>query len=232
MTPLWPGDGDLYFNTYRRAAKARMMMRDGRVGFVAFDATEPRMVAATADAILITAPDEIVALADTAVRELGVPPEVVQRTRQRLIDGKRVLFRMAVQHAVWLDVPAGLRATTSSGRHGGARSDTGKGGRDRDALGLDPAAIQSLLAASPAGAVAHIGEDGYPNVTVCGMAFDGSRVRLIGSSCVAGQQVCLVVDRGGSYAEIVGAVVRGQLAGDLSLGLDDVVSFDFAKIAG
>ena len=35
MTLLWHGDDALYFNTYRASAKAKLLVRDGRVGVLA-----------------------------------------------------------------------------------------------------------------------------------------------------------------------------------------------------
>ena len=59
MTPLWPGDGHLYFNTYRVAAKAKMMLRDDRVAVLVSTGGAERGMRIEARAALISDADEI-----------------------------------------------------------------------------------------------------------------------------------------------------------------------------
>jgi hypothetical protein len=100
MTLLWCGDDHLYVNTYRKAAKAQVLMRDGRVGLIARHGG--RALAVQGDASLV-AQEEAAPLFPTMVRTDGfVPAEQAARTVQRLREGKRCLFRIAPRSLRWI----------------------------------------------------------------------------------------------------------------------------------
>ena len=126
MTPLWPGDGHLYFNTYRVAAKAKMMLRDDRVAVLLSSERAPGGVRLEARAQLITDPDEIEWLAQHSLRTDGfATPDVVARTQDRLRTGKRVLFRMSPTQVDWIPLPPDWRTDGRRSQPRGARTDMG-----------------------------------------------------------------------------------------------------------
>lgn len=100
MTLLWQGDDQLYVNTYRKAAKAHVLRRDGRVAVVARHGT--RALAVQGDARLVPQ-DEAASMFPRMVRTDGfVPPEQAARTVRRLQEGKRCLFRITPTTVTWL----------------------------------------------------------------------------------------------------------------------------------
>lgn len=104
MTLLWRGDDHLYVNTYRKAAKANVLVRDGRVAVVARTEVpaDPRALAVRGDAALVPL-DEAAPMFAAMVRADGfVPPEQAARTVQRLREGKRCLFRITPCDVRWL----------------------------------------------------------------------------------------------------------------------------------
>jgi general stress protein 26 len=233
MTPLWPADGHLYFNTYRVAAKAKMMLRDDRVAVLVSRERAPRGVRIQAHAQLITDADEIDWLSQHSLRTDGfVTPDVVARTQDRLRSGKRVLFRMVPRQVEWVPLPPDWRTASERSRPTGPRTDMGKAGRDRGSLALDADELSSFVAASHAAAIGWIGGDGHPTAAAISVrAIDGG-LQLGEGAPAAGTQVCVVLDRGATYADIEGALVHGEIDARRTVALRDVVSFAFAKAAG
>ncbi len=227
MTPLWPGDGHLYFNTYRTAAKAKLMMADQRIGVLLFDDGGDAL-ALQADAQLLTEQAEIEALAPRAMRIDGfTTTENANRTLDRLLTGKRVMFRVVARSSQRVNVPRSLR------QGGVAISPAAKApaGRDRNALALDDGELAQFLAAASSGVASVIDEDGYPTASPVATSLVDGRLH-VEPALAAGRAACVVVDRGVTYSDIVGVVVRGAPDTARALPLDDVVSFAFAKLAG
>lgn len=99
MTPLWRNDAHVYFNTYRSSVKARVLVRDPRVGLLVVQGD--RALAVTGDAQLVD-PTEAVPMFPSMVRTDGfVSPEQAARTVQRLVEGKRCLFRIVARSVRW-----------------------------------------------------------------------------------------------------------------------------------
>ena len=232
MTPLWPGDGHLYFNTYRVAAKAKMMLRDPRVAVILSGDLAERAVRIEADALLITDPAEVDWLARNSLRTDGfATPDVITRTQDRLLSGKRVLFRMAARHVDWIAVPANWRGGGRRSQPRGTRADMGKAGKDRGSLALENDELASFLASCATAAVGWIAGD-YPTGAAVTVRTDGHRIALGEGAPVAGTRVCVILDRGSTYADIVGALIHGELDAARSVAVADVVSFAFAKASG
>jgi len=232
MTPLWPGDGHLYFNTYRVAAKAKMMLRDPRVAVLVSGDDGDRAVRVQADAQLITDAAEIDWLAHHSLRTDGfATPDVIARTQDRLLTGKRVLFRMAARDVHWIDVPSNWRRDGRRSQPRGARTDMGKAGKDRDSLALDNDELASFVASCETAAVGWIAGD-YPSAAAVAVRVDGDRIVLPSTGPAPGTEVCVILDRGSTYADIVGALVHGKIDAAHSLPVADVVSFAFAKASG
>jgi len=232
MTPLWPGDGHLYFNTYRVAAKAKMMLRDPRVAVILSGGGADRAIRIEADAQLITDPVEIDWLANHSLRTDGfATPDVIARTQDRLLSGKRVLFRMAARRVDWIAVPANWRGEGRRSQPRGTRTDMGKAGKDRGSLALENDELTSFLASCETAAVGWIAGD-YPTAAAVSVRTDGDRIALGEGAPAAGTRVCVILDRGSTYADIVGALIHGDLADDQSVAVADVVSFAFAKASG
>jgi hypothetical protein len=232
MTPLWPGDGWLYFNTYRVAAKAKMMIRDGRVATVlGFD--DKRALLMQADAELIVALEDLDRLVPFVLRDDGfVPADVIAKTQDRLRSGKRVLFRMRPRTVAALDAPANWRdSSPRQGHtpHAGPRLDAGRAGRDRSSLSLTEHELHDFVAHCRHAVVGWIDDDGYPSAAVVDATAERGQLMLRLPSVARGTPVCAVLDEGATYSEIVGAIVHGVLGDDGLLALDDVVSFSFAK---
>lgn len=227
MTPLWPGDGHFYFNTYRTAAKAKLMMADTRVGVLLFDDAGDALSIA-ADALLITDQHEIEHLAPRAMRIDGFTSiENANRTLGRLLAGKRVMFRMAVRSSRRVSVPRSLRA----GGVAISAASKAPAGRDRNALALDDTELADFLASATSGVASVIDEDGYPTAAPVATGVAGGCLQ-VEPPLIAGTASCVVIDRGATYNDIVGVVVRGAADPSGSLPLDDIVSFAFAKLAG
>ena len=230
MTPLWPGDGHLYFNTYRVAAKAKMMMRDDRVAVLLSSARAPRGLRLEANAQLITDSDEIEWLAQHSLRTDGfATADVVTRTQDRLLTGKRVLFRMAARQVDWIPLPADWRTDAQRSQPRGERTDMGKAGRDRGSLALEDDELAAFVAAARAGAVGWISAHGHPTAAAVAVRPRGDRLELGDGSPAPGTRVCVVLDRGSTYADIEGALIHGEIDGDRTVAVADVVSFAFAK---
>jgi general stress protein 26 len=230
MTPLWPGDGHLYFNTYRVAAKAKMMVRDARVAVLLSRELEARGLRVLANAELITDADEIEWLAQHSLRTDGfASPEVVARTQDRLRTGKRVLFRMAADRIDWIAPPTDWRSDSRRSQPRGARTDMGKAGKNRDSLSLDDDELASFVATRRAGAVGWITDDDRPTAAAVSVRVQGDRLQLGDGAPAAGTQVCVVLDRGATYADIEGALIHGEIDAERTVALADVVSFAFAK---
>jgi hypothetical protein len=232
MTPLWPGDGHLYFNTYRVAAKAKMMLRDDRVAVLLSSEQSPRGLRLEADAQLITDADEIEWLAQHALRTDGfATSDVVTRTQDRLRTGKRVLFRMAARQLDWIALPAGWRTDARRSQPKGARTDMGNAGRDRGSLALDDDELASFVAAAGAGAIGWVSADEQLTAAAVAVRPRGDRLELGEGAPAPGTRVCVVLDRGATYADIEGALIHGEIDGDRTVAVSDVVSFAFAKAA-
>ena len=230
MTPLWPGDGHLYFNTYRVAAKAKMMIRDGRVAVLLSTAGADRGLRVEAHAQLITEADEIEWLAQHSLKTDGfATPEVVARTQDRLRTGKRVLFRMAAERVAWVPLPPDWRSAGQRSQPKGERTDMGKAGKDRDSLALDADELAAFVAASRAAAIGWIAADGHPTGAAISVRATGAGLELGDGAPASGTQVCVVLDRGATYADIEGALIHGVIDGRRTIAIRDVVSFAFAK---
>ena len=230
MTPLWPGDGHLYFNTYRVAAKAKMMMRDDRVAVLLSSEHASRGLRLQAHAQLITDADEIEWLAQHALRTDGfAASDVVARTQDRLRSGKRVLFRMAAPQTEWIPLPPDWRNDARRSQPRGARTDMGKAGRDRGSLALEDDELASFVAACRTGAVGWIPADSHVTAAAVAVRPLGNRLELGDGSPPAGTRVCVVLDRGATYADIEGALIHGEIDRDHTVAVADVVSFAFAK---
>lgn len=99
MTLLWRDDGAVYFNTYRASAKARLLGRDGRVGVLAEHGDRALVLAGEAH---LVPQEEAAPMFGAMVRTDGfVPPEQAARTVQRLVEGKRCLFRVTPRRVRW-----------------------------------------------------------------------------------------------------------------------------------
>ena len=232
MTPLWPGDGHLYFNTYRVAAKAKMMLRDDRVAVLLSSEHASRALRLEARAQLITDADEIEWLAQHSLRTDGfATSDVVARTQDRLRTGKRVLFRMAARQVEWIPLPADWRTDARRSQPRGARTDMGKAGRDRGSLALEDDELAAFVESSRAGAVGWISADDRPTAAAVAVRPVGDRLELGEGAPAAGTRVCVVLDRGATYADIEGALIHGEIDRDHTVAVADVVSFAFAKAA-
>jgi hypothetical protein len=232
MTPLWPDDGHLYFNTYRVAAKAKMMLRDDRVAVLVSTGGAPRGVRIEARAQLITEPDEIEWLARRSLRTDFATPDVVERTQDRLRAGKRVLFRMVPQRVGWVPLPPGWRLGAGRSRPSGPRTDMGRAGRDRGSLSLDADELASFVVAAEAAAIGWITSDDHPTAAAVTVHATGTGLELGDGAPVSGTRVCVVLDRGATYADIEGAIVHGEIDDKRTVAIRDVVSFSFAKAVG
>ena len=233
MTPLWPGDGHLYFNTYRIAAKSKMMLRDGRVAVLLSGDHSSRAVRLEAHAQLITDADEIEWLSQNSVRTDGfATPDVVARTQDRLRTGKRVLFRMVARQVAWAPLPPDWRTDSRRSQPRGARTDMGKAGRNRGSLALEDDELASFVASCRAAAVGWISAHDHPTAAAVSVRSTGSRLELGQGAPVAGTRVCVVLDRGATYADIEGALIHGEIDHDQTVAIADVVSFAFAKATG
>jgi general stress protein 26 len=229
MTPLWPGDGHLYFNTYRVAAKAKMMLRDARVAVLLSGELAPRGLRVVADAQLITDGGEIEWLSQRSLRTDGfASPDVVARTQDRLRTGKRVLFRMAAERVDWVTLPRDWRGESRRSQPRGARTDMGQAGKDRDSLALDDDELASFVASCRAAAIGWMADDRLTAAAVSVRA-RGDRVELGDGAPPAGTRVCVVLDRGATYADIEGALIHGEIDEAHTVAMADVVSFAFAK---
>jgi hypothetical protein len=99
MTPLWRDDAYVYFNTYRSSAKARMLVRDARVGLLVLHGD--RALVVTGDAQMVDQA-EAAPMFPSMVRTDGfVSPDQAARTVQRLVEGKRCLFRIVTRSIRW-----------------------------------------------------------------------------------------------------------------------------------
>lgn len=225
MTVLSPGDGHLYFNTYGSSAKAKMIARDPRVAFLLIGDT--RAVEVVADAARIDDAGERLALADRVVRKEGVPDEVVERTRDRLRTGKRILLRMIVRTTRSFDLAPAYRNELRPAAAVRGASDSGRAGKDRASLALDAAEVRDYLSRATSGVAAHITEDGYPAAEPVALELAGERLRVVPPP-PDGRRVGIVIDRGRSYDDYIAAIVHGTAAGG-TVALDDVVSFEFAR---
>ncbi|MEO5838924.1 MAG: pyridoxamine 5'-phosphate oxidase family protein [Acidimicrobiales bacterium] len=233
MTPLWPGDGHLYFNTYRVAAKAKMMLRDDRVAVLLSTEHAPRGLRLQAQAQLITDADEIEWLAQHSLRTDGfATSDVVARTQDRLRSGKRVLFRMAALRLDWIPLPPDWRTDARRSQPRGARTDMGKAGRDRGSLALEDDELASFVEVSRAASVGWISPEDHPTAAALAVRPLGERLELGEGAPPPGTRVCVVLDRGATYADIEGAMIHGDVAADHTVAVADVVSFAFAKASG
>ena len=230
MTPLWPGDGHLYFNTYRVAAKAKMMIRDGRVAVLLSSAGADRGLRIEANAQLITDADEIEWLAQHSLRTDGfATPDVVTRTQDRLRSGKRVLFRMAAERVAWVPLPPDWRTGGQRSQPRGSRTDMGKAGRNRDSLALDADELAAFVAEARAAAVGWVAANDHLTAAAVAVRATGAGLELGDGAPVTGTQVCVVLDRGATYSDIEGALIHGEIDGHRTIAIRDVVSFAFAK---
>jgi len=99
MTPLWRNDAHVYFNTYRTSVKARVLVRDPRVGLLVVRGD--RALAVIGDAQMVD-PTEAAPMFPAMVRSDGfVSPEQAARTVERLQQGKRCLFRVIARSVRW-----------------------------------------------------------------------------------------------------------------------------------
>jgi hypothetical protein len=232
MTPLWPGDGDLYFNTYRVAAKAKMMLRDDRVAVLVSTTGAARGLRIEARAQLITEPDEIEWLARHALRTDGFATgDVIERTQQRLLTGKRVLFRMRPERVAWLPLPADWRVDGERSRPSGPRTDMGRAGRDRASLALEADELAAFVASAKAAAIGWVNSQDHLTAAAVAVRATGLGLELGDGAPVTGTRVCVVLDRGATYADIEGAIIHGEIDAHRTIAIRDVVSFAFAKAA-
>jgi hypothetical protein len=232
MTPLWPGDGDLYFNTYRVAAKAKMMLRDDRVAVLVSTTGAARGLRIEARAQLITEPDEIEWLALNSLRTDGfATADVIERTRDRLRTGKRVLFRMVPQRVGWVPLPPDWRVDGQRSRPTGPRTDMGRAGRDRASLALDADELAAFVASAKAAAIGWITGDDHSTAAAVAVRATGAGLELGDGAPSTGTRVCVVLDRGATYAETEGAIIHGEIDAHRTIAIRDVVSFAFAKAA-
>ena len=230
MTPLWPGDGHLYFNTYRVAAKAKMMIRDERVAVLLSTAGADRGLRIEAKAQLITDADEIEWLAQHSLRTDGfATPDVVTRTQDRLRSGKRVLFRMAAERVNWVPLPPDWRRAGQRSQPTGERTDMGKAGKDRDSLSLDADELAAFVAASHAAAIGWVAANDHLTAAAIAVRATGAGLELGDGAPVSGTQVCVVLDRGATYSDIEGVLIHGEIDAHRTIAIRDVVSFAFAK---
>jgi general stress protein 26 len=230
MTPLWPGDGHLYFNTYRVAAKAKMMLRDPAVAVLLSSDRAPSALRVEADAQLITDAAEIESLGQRSLRTDGfATPDVIARTQDRLRTGKRVLFRMVPRRVEWIALPPNWRSEGRRSQPRGARTDMGKAGKDRGSLALEQDELASFVASCHAAAIGWNADAGHPTTAAVAVQVIDDRIALGDGAPPAGTRVCVVLDRGATYADIVGAMVHGEIDAAGTVALADVVSFSFAK---
>ena len=99
MTPLWRDDAYVYFNTYRTSVKARVLLRDPRIGLLVVHGD--RALAVTGDAQMLEQA-EAAPMFQSMVRTDGfVSVEQAARTVERLREGKRCLFRVDARSVRW-----------------------------------------------------------------------------------------------------------------------------------
>ena len=99
MTPLWRDDAYVYFNTYRTSVKARVLLRDPRIGLLVVHGD--RALAVTGDAQMLEQADAA-PMFQSMVRTDGfVSVEQAARTVERLREGKRCLFRVDARSVRW-----------------------------------------------------------------------------------------------------------------------------------
>jgi hypothetical protein len=88
--------------------------------------------------------------------------------------------------------------------------------------------IRDVLASGASVPFATRGADGYPEVGLCGLREEEDQLRLMSPEPADGNEACLILEAGATYADITAVIVRGVVA-ERALALDDVVSFAFAK---
>lgn len=99
MTPLWRDDAHVYFNTYRTSVKARVLVRDPRVGLLVVHGD--RALAVTGDAHMIDQADAAPMFPSMVRTDGFVSAEQAARTVERLQQGKRCLFRVIGRSVRW-----------------------------------------------------------------------------------------------------------------------------------
>lgn len=110
----------------------------------------------------------------------------------------------------------------------------------REDIGLTPDEVRAFLAGA-ADAVLVTAGDTHPGGEVVPVWWHGDTSRLVAlpspvatAAIAADPRVCLIVERQPDYAGILGVLVHGEAVriegGRVSVGLDDVVSFDFGRL--
>ena len=105
----------------------------------------------------------------------------------------------------------------------------GKAGRDRGSLALEDDELASFVASCRAAAVGWISAEDHPTAAAMAVRPEGNRLELGEGAPSAGTRVCVVLDRGATYADIEGALIHGEIDRDHTVAVADVVSFAFAK---
>ncbi len=93
-----PRDGAIEFTTYRTAAKARYLAADERVCVVIVNDDDPAEGVALWGRSRLIDPAAFIP-ARPEVGPTDVPDAVIDTVRERLEDGKRVVFRIEVDHS-------------------------------------------------------------------------------------------------------------------------------------
>ncbi|OBH14996.1 hypothetical protein A5692_15790 [Mycobacterium sp. E342] len=93
-----PRDGAIEFTTYRKAAKARYLAADERVCVVIVNDDDPAEGVALWGRSRLIDPAAFIP-ARPEVGPTDVPDAVIDTVRERLEDGKRVVFRIEVDHS-------------------------------------------------------------------------------------------------------------------------------------
>lgn len=100
---------------------------------------------------------------------------------------------------------------------------------------MQPGEVRHLLGAHRFAVLASIDEQGDVVAALVPCRLDEATDRVVVRAEETGGPVCVLVEEQSSYDAIRGVAVHGvpvAAAGELCLGLDDVVSFDFGHTSG
>jgi Pyridoxamine 5'-phosphate oxidase len=225
---LIPHDGTMYFNTYRKSAKARNLARDPRLACVV---TSPELDAW----VTVKGRAEEVAAEELPASMLGgggaegiITHADLARVRERVASGKRVYLRVVLTSVM----PGGAIPPAP-------RAVAGLPVAWEPALRPSPIAmtapeVDAFLRAHGVAAFASIGPDGWPEACLAPYV-GGAGDLVVGAALAADGQVCLTVDEFPTYDTIRGVMVHGTghpAGGSARVDAERVVSFDFSRARG
>jgi general stress protein 26 len=222
---LIPHDGTIYFNTYRKSAKARNLERDPRVACVATSIDDPAWVAVQGRAE-ITAADDVPAGLLAGRSSAAMDEDELVRVRARVASGKRAYVRVTPS------------TVTPGGGLGPVPAADEPDVRWEHTLRPSPIAmsapeVDAFLRAHDVAALAWLDRDGWPHARLA--RYRGGPGSLVVGGTLAGDGlVCVTVDEFPTYETIRGVMVHGAgraLAGAVHVVPERVLSFDFRKIS-